>query len=512
MPNTSPPRRWRSRLVRLLIGIAISAAALVVVARVAGVRMEVDGTGMRPMLTRFDADAHFAALEADRSAQAARLAARTETVATPANTVAAPAVAAAERTDTAAEPLESNDAATEPAGTAAVLAAPDRRSEAPWPAYRGMARDGRYQRGIRTDWPADGLPPLWHQPIGGGYAAFVAADERLFTIEQRRDQEVVTAYDAATGRELWAHGWDTLFREGMGGDGPRATPTWDDGRLFALGATGELQSLDAATGRLRWRTNILADAGARNLSWAMAASPLIVDNMVVVLPGGTGGQSVVAYDADTGAPVWSALDDVQGYTAPMLVTLAGRRQILVVTAERAAGLSVEDGALLWDYPWVVSTVPNISQPVMVGDGRLFLSASYGQGAALIEVRETGGTLAARELWRTNRMKNKFSSSVVHEGYLYGLDESILACLDVETGELVWKAGRYGYGQLLLANGYLVVLTERGDVVLVRATPDGHEELARFAAISGKTWNTPTLADGRLYVRNTTEMAAFDISP
>ena len=196
----------------------------------------------------------------------------------------------------------------------------------------------------------------------------------------------------------------------------------------------------------------------------------------------------------------------------MLVELAGVRQILVVTAGRAAGLTVEEGTLLWDYPWVVSTVPNISQPLVLDDDRVFLSASYGQGAAMVEITRTGGGLSARELWRTNRMKNKFSSSVVHEGHIYGLDESILACLDAGTGELVWKAGRYGYGQLLLADGHLVVLTERGDVALVRATPDGHEELARFAAIRGKTWNTPTIADGRLFVRNTTEMAAFDIGP
>ena len=210
--------------------------------------------------------------------------------------------------------------------------------------------------------------------------------------------------------------------------------------------------------------------------------------------------------------MWTALDDVQGYTAPMLVELAGVRQILVVTARRAAGLAVADGRLLWDYPWVVSNVPNMSQPLVLDGDRVFLSASYGQGAAMVAVTRTSGGLSARELWRTNRMKNKFSSSVVHEGHIYGLDESILACLDAETGELVWKGGRYGYGQLLLAAGHLVVLTERGDVALVRATPDGHDELARFAAIGGKTWNTPTIADGRLFVRNITEMAAFDISP
>ena len=341
----------------------------------------------------------------------------------------------------------------------------------------------------------------------------MAADHRLFTIEQRRDREVVTAYEATTGLELWAHGWETLFQEMMGGDGPRATPTWDGGRLFALGASGELRALDAETGELRWRTNILEDAGATNLTWAMAASPLVVDGLVVVLPGGGDGRSVAAYDADTGTLMWTALSDVQGYAAPMLVELAGVRQILVVTAARVLGLTVENGALLWEHPWVTSSgPPNISMPVVVGEDRVFLSAGYGHGGALIDIAATGGELSARERWRTPRMKNRFATSVLYEGHLYGLDESILACIDAETGELAWKGGRYGHGQLLLADGHLVVLTERGEVVLVRATPDGHDELARFTAIRGKTWNTPTIADGRLFVRNTTEMAAFDISP
>ena len=469
MTKPSTPRRWWATFGRVLAVGAVAVAVVVVIAWMIGIRVELDG-GNLPRLAWYDEEAHFAALESDRAAQ--------------------------------------------PIGAVRTTAAAiDRRPETLWPAFRGEARDGTYNHDIRTDWPDDGLPLLWHQPIGGGYASFVAADDRLFTIEQRRDREVVTAYDSATGRELWAHGWETLFEEIMGGDGPRATPTWDDGRLFALGAAGELRALDAATGELRWRTNILADAGATNLQWAMAASPLVVDGLVVVLPGGGNGRSVAAYDAHTGDIVWTALSDVQGYAAPMLVELAGVRQILVVTASRAAGLTVEDGTLLWEYPWVTSTgPPNISMPVVIGGDRLFLSAGYGHGGALIDIAETGGRLSARERWRTIRMKNRFSTSVLYEGHLYGLDESILACIDAETGDLAWKGGRYGHGQLLLADGHLVVLTERGDVVLVRATPDRHEELARFAAIRGKTWNTPTIVDGRLFVRNTTEMAAFDIAP
>ncbi len=461
---------WWSTLGRVVIVVVIAAVSAIMVARIIGVRLEVDGSGMRPMLSRFDEGAHFDALESNRAAQPTSVA-----------TTAPP------------PPI-------------------DRHPEAFWPAYRGATRTGHYDHNIRTDWPDDGLPRLWQQPIGGGYASFAVAEGRLFTIEQRRDSEVVAAYDPDSGVELWSQHWTERFQETMGGDGPRATPTWDNGRLFALGASGELQSLAADTGRQLWRTNILADAGAGNLTWAMSASPLVVDNQVIVLPGGKDGRSVVAYDADTGAVLWSTLDDVAGYTAPMLVELAGVRQILVVTAARAAGLRVEDGTLLWDYPWIVSNVPNMAQPIVVGSDRVFLSASYGQGSAMVEVSRTGTELSAREVWRTNRMKNKFSSSVLHDGHIYGLDESILACLDVENGELVWKGGRYGYGQLLLADGHLVVLTERGDLVLVRATPDGHDEVASFAALDGKTWNVPTIADGRLFVRNTTEMAAFNISP
>ena len=234
--------------------------------------------------------------------------------------------------------------------------------------------------------------------------------------------------------------------------------------------------------------------------------------MVVVQPGGSGGWSVAAYDRLTGEVAWHGLDDVQGYTSPMLATLGGVRQIVVVTAERAAGLRPEDGTLLWEHPWTVPVVPNIAQPLVVGDTRLFLSAGYGKGAALVELTPAGDRLTAATVWESNRMKNKFSSSVLIDGYIYGLDESILACIDAATGELQWKGGRYGYGQLLAAGDHLVVLTERGDLVLVRATPDGHDEVAAFPAIEGKTWNVPAMAGGRILVRNARRMAAFDLSP
>lgn len=380
-----------------------------------------------------------------------------------------------------------------------------------WTDFRGPLRDGHYrERSIRTDWPAAGLTPLWTQPVGGGYASFAIADGRAFTIEQRGGNEVVAAYDVRTGRELWANAWPAAFRELMGGDGPRATPTWSDGYVFALGAEGELRCLEGTTGRVVWRTNILEDAGAANLQWGMAASPLIVDAHVLVFPGGQNGRSLVAYDRRSGKVAWSALDDQASYSSPMLVTLAGIRQIVAFTASRVVGLVPGSRDVLWEYPWKTQFDINASQPLVIGDNRVFVSTGYGTGAAVIELTRSDDRLAVREVWRNIRMKNQFTSSVLHDGFIYGLDESILACVDAATGDLKWKGGRYGYGQVMLASGHLIVLTEGGDLALVRATPDGHEEIVRFPVLDGKTWNHPAMADGYLLVRNLEEMAAFDL--
>jgi outer membrane protein assembly factor BamB len=354
------------------------------------------------------------------------------------------------------------------------------------------------------------LTPLWKQPVGGGYASFAVAHERAFTIEQRGREEVVAAYDVATGRELWTNAWAAEFRESMGGDGPRATPTWHEGHVYALGATGEFRVLDEASGKVRWRTNILTDNGAQNLDWGMAAAPLVVGDVVVVVPGGPNGRSVVAYDRLSGVRKWSALSDQAAYVSPMLVTLGGVQQILVFTATRLVAIPLSGGEPLWEYPWRSEYGINAAQPILLDGNRIFVSSSYAGAGAVVEV--TGGPdgFTVREVWRNNRMKNQFSSSVVHQGTIYGLDMSILAAIDATTGELKWKGGRYGTGQLLLVGDRLIVLTEDGDLAVVRATPERHEELTRVDVLDGKTWNVPAISGGYLLIRNLAEMAAFDL--
>ena len=465
------------RLLKITAGVVLAAVVIVLyLTRFHGLRIERDGSGIWPMFSFYKPDEHMAAIEQNR--------------------VAAPVKTAA---------------VVEGAPEAKVAATPEAPSAKPyWTDFRGPRRDGHYEEmPVRTNWPAGGPRRLWRKPIGGGYASFVVGDGIAFTIEQRRNQEVVAAYDMGSGREIWSDAWDALFQESMGGDGPRATPTWHDGRLYALGAQGELRCLDGKSGRRIWSKNILSENGAQNLQWGMAAAPLVVDDKLIVLPGGPSGKSVVAYDRLTGEQRWSALDDKQAYTSPVLVTLAGERQILVVTGRRAVGLTPE-GKLLWEYPWTTSYDINASQPVIAGSDRFILSSGYGHGAALVRLTKAGDAFRAETVWENTRMKNKFSSSVLHEGHLYGLDEAILACVSAETGELKWKGGRYGYGQIVLASGHIIVAAEDGDVALVRATPERHDELVRFAAIEGKTWNHPAISGGMLLVRNGNEMSAFDL--
>jgi outer membrane protein assembly factor BamB len=402
------------------------------------------------------------------------------------------------------EPVPAPIAAEKPAPVKIIKAAY-------WTDFRGPNRAGEYTESpINTKWPAAGLPLLWKQPIGLGYASFTVGEGRAYTIEQRRDKEAITAYDVETGRELWTRTYAASFDEVLGGPGPRATPVYQDGLVYSLGAMGDLYCLYAATGKPKWSKNILADSDAKNIHWAMSGSPLIVDDLVVVTPGGAGGKSVAAYNRMTGDPVWKSLNDRAAYTSPILATLAGKRQIVWISGERAVGVTVEDGKLLWEYPWPAQMDMNCSQPVVIDDSDVLLSSAQGPGAALLKIANEGDAFTATPVWKSNRLKNKFNSSVLYQGYIYGFDEAILACINPKTGEVKWKGGRYGYGQLLLAGGYLVITTEQGELVLVRATPEGHQELARFQAIEGKTWNIPAIDNGLLLVRNAAQMACFRI--
>jgi outer membrane protein assembly factor BamB len=393
------------------------------------------------------------------------------------------------------------------------IAADHGGGHANWPGFRGPHGDGEYTGGaILTNWPAGGLRQLWKQPCGGGYSSFALIGSRAFTIEQRLGDEVLVAYDIETGGELWTNGWAAKFAEYHSDEGPRTTPAYDDGNIYALGATGEFRCVNAATGVTVWSTNIMTENKAALPDYGLAASPLIVDEKIILQPDAYNGKSVICYDKRNGRQLWHALDLPMGYATPVLMTNDGERQVVVCGRPDIIGLRLEDGAERWRYTWAINNHERpIAQPLALGGNRLMLSAAYMTGCAAFEVGRTGGGFTTREVWRNKNLKAKFASSVLRENFIYGFDEDILVCLDSRTGERRWKDGRYGYGQVLLAGGHLVIMCANGDLALVQAAPEKWTELARVPALHGKTWNIPAIGPGRLLVRNCAEMACFDIS-
>tara|TARA_Y100001934_G_C12343835_1_gene771700 strand:- start:264 stop:1793 length:1530 start_codon:yes stop_codon:yes gene_type:complete len=385
-----------------------------------------------------------------------------------------------------------------------------------WTDFRGPNRDGAYdEQEINVQWSSKMPELLWRQPCGGGYASFVVASGVAYTLEQRREEEALVAYDLKTGREIWVNSWGGHFQESMGGNGPRTTPQYHGGKIYALGGLLEFRCVDAVTGETLWRHDLKEEYKAEHLYFGSAASPLIVDDKVVVLTGqpiGTIRVGVVTFDKESGEEVWKGVREKIAYSSPVLTELLGVRQMLVFTAYNFTGMNPETGEKLWEFPWNVSHDNTIAQPVVVSTNQVFISAGYGHGCALLEFSLDGDDWEVEEVWRNKMMKNKFTSSVHYEGHVYGLDENILVCLDLESGRKKWKDGRYGYGQILLADGHIIILCGDGDIALVVADPEEWIEVARLSAIRGKTWNHPAIADGKLLVRNAREMACFDLAP
>jgi outer membrane protein assembly factor BamB len=400
-------------------------------------------------------------------------------------------------------------AADAPAPTVAGRAAAD--PEADYPQFLGPGRDGILTAvKLSRDWSARPPRRLWRQPIGAAWSGFAVAGDTAVTQEQRGDDELVVAYDLHTGAVRWIQAERARYATVIAGVGPRATPSIADGRVYAMGATGLLSALDLRTGARLWRKDVLADNQAPPPEWGASGSPLVLDGRVIVSAGGAGGRSLVAYDAATGDRVWSAGDDRSAYASPMLATLASVPQVLIFNAGSVASHDPQSGALLWRQDWP-ATQPNVAQPLVLGGDRVLVSAGYGIGSKLFGVRrdDAGGFSVAR-LWESPRLKAKFTNLVQRDGFVYGLDDGVLVCLDPATGERRWKEGRYGHGQVLLVGDLLLVQTEEGEIVLVEPRPDARVEVARFAALDGKTWNPPALAGRLLLVRNEREAACYEL--
>lgn len=383
-----------------------------------------------------------------------------------------------------------------------------------FPEFLGNRQGHLVDRPFAPDWEKTPPQQVWKKPVGKGWSSFALIGDYGITLEQREQHETVVCYRLSTGDEVWKHAEEVRFNGALGGDGPRTTPTIDEDRVYTVGGTGLLCCLDLATGEKKWGIDLLADNGGKAAYHGMCGSPLIVDRMVIVSPTGGTGISLTAYDKLTGRRLWRSGKWSATYSSPMPAKLKGTEQILVYNNRGIESHALKNGELLWSYEWTNTENTVCSQPVLVPgtDNQVLLSIGYGKGSVLLEIDgDHEGGWSTKPLWTSREMKTKFTTAVIHGGYVYGLDDGILACVDLKTGKRKWKGGRYQHGQLLLVGEWLVIQAEAGDVVLVRATPRKLDEVGRLPALSSKTWNNPALNKEYLVVRNDQEAICFRIS-
>ena len=391
---------------------------------------------------------------------------------------------------------------------------------AQWPEFRGPDRSGVQNSSlVSADWESHPPELLWKVPVGPGWSSFAVAGKLLFTQEQRGPNEIVACYDADSGKQVWQHALETRFDDPLGGPGPRATPTLAEGGLFALGAKGDLRRLDPASGDLIWEQNIADVARRSPPQWGFSSSPLVTGGKVIVHAGGTDDpeneagkdKGILAFDANTGELIWAVPSGDHSYSSPELVTLLGREMVLCLTNQGLDFVDPADGKLLLNYEWEVGGYRAL-QPQVVGEDSIVIPSTMGDGTRRIRVVSNENQLTAEEVWTSRGMKPDFNDLVIYDGNAYGFDGGIFASIDLEHGERNWKNGRYGKGQVLLLEkpGLLLVLSEKGNAVLLKASPEAFEEIAEFPVLEGKTWNHPVVIGDRLYVRNSQEAACYQL--
>jgi outer membrane protein assembly factor BamB len=384
-----------------------------------------------------------------------------------------------------------------------------------WPGFRGPNRDGICKRGrIATDWQEHPPREVWRRSIGPGWSSFAVVGNRLYTQEQRGADELVVCYDANSGAQLWKHTDATRFDELAAGAGPRATPTFHDGKIYALGASGQLNCLDAATGEVKWSHNIAEDAGAEVPRWGFCSSPLISKGMVTVFAGGPEQKSVLGYNADTGKLTWWGGEGTISYCSLHPARLDGDEQVILSSDVGLTAFEPAEGKVLWQHSWPLDKQKaRAVQPTLLGDSDVLIGTGFSVGTRRVHVVREGKKWSADEVWTTRDVKPYYNDVVVHWGHLYGFDADILTCVDLEDGKGKWRARGYGNGQVLLLpdQDLLLVLSEKGEVALVDASPDGHNVRGKFQAIKGRTWNHPVIANGKLYVRNGEEAVCYQLT-
>jgi outer membrane protein assembly factor BamB len=398
-----------------------------------------------------------------------------------------------------------------------------------WPSYRGPQGDGTTTADFGKAWDTAGPKQVWKAETTNGFSSITVSGAVAATLVTRSLEgsptEHAAAYDAATGKELWAQplklakydgGGDSGTGDNKGGDGPRSTPAIDGGRVYVYGSNLDLYCFDAKTGKKLWDKDVPKEFGGKNIQWQNATSPLIEGDLLIVSGGGAGA-AFLAFDKATGALKWKSEDDTITHATPTAATILGTRQIIFFTKKGLAAVTPADGKVLWrqQYKFAVSTA---ASPV-VFDDVVYCSAGYGVGAGSYKIEKKGSEWTSTELWRKegNDVANHWSTPVVKDGYLYGMfqfknyGDGPVKCVDIRTGEVKWEQKGFGPGQVILSGDRVLALSDKGELVLFSAKPDAYKELARADVLDGKCWSTPTLANGLIFARSTKQAGAFQIA-
>jgi len=385
-----------------------------------------------------------------------------------------------------------------------------------WNQFRGPNRDNLSpETGLLSSWPDSGPELSWTaRGIGEGYSAVSISNGRAYTMGNIGREEKVICLDLATGREIWSVTNGEAFRDGQG-NGPRGTPSVVGGKVYSLGGNGDLSCLDAETGSVVWRKNILRDFDGRNIGWGISESVLVDGDKLICSPGGRRA-TIVALNRNTGNVTWTAsvpTSPQAAYSSPIAIEVGGVRQYVNYTHAGVVGVRASDGRVMWGQRESSNGTANCSTPIFY-EGNIFTASGYGTGGAMFRLQSRGGQTSSQVAYETKDMKNHHGGMVAVDGYLYGSnDPGVLTCIELRTNRVAWQNRSVGKGAVSYADGHLYVRSEGGPVALVEATPRGYNEKGRFnqPQRSGRpSWSHPVIANGKLFLRDMDNLLAYDI--
>lgn len=381
-----------------------------------------------------------------------------------------------------------------------------------WPQWRGPKRDGISQdTNLLKKWPGDGPKLLWRIPLGTGYSCVAVAGNKAYTMFDDGDDEFAICVDAKSGQERWRFRTDKRYYNAQGG-GSRVTPLIDGNLAYFIGGHARMYALDKESGTVVWQRDIITEFGGTLREFGYTSNPVILGELLVVEGCGAANRSFIAFEKNSGDLVWSSQTEPPGYSSPIVVEIDGVRQVIFFAGTRIAALSPKNGDLLWSYPWPSDFNENVATPLYLSANTIFFSSGHpkGKGAAVLRIDTYGNDFMVKTLWKSNVMQNHFSTAIFYNGFIFGMDQTILKCIKASNGEELWRKSGFGEGALILADGKLIVLGSRGRLALVHATPEGYREISSARVLRGRSLTPPALAYGKLYLRNEREMICLDL--